>query len=137
MLMPTPAMPRRPRPLPPAPAIIPAAGFRPARVTLLTRGPEQDPAQRHHPLLQRGDLLPLHGHRPGQRRVLRRQPRILRRQRLRPPTPEHRLISGGTRANRRDHHAKTAPLTGLCPAPPHRRVASPPTGSPNTYARPV
>ena len=128
MLMPAPAMPRRPRPLPPAPAplpglaaitpaIIPAASFRPAGLTLLTRGTEQYPAQRHHPLLQRGDLLPLHGHRPGQRRVLRRQ-------RLRPPTPEHRLISGRTRANCAIIAPRLHRYQGLCPAPPHHRVAS-------------
>ncbi len=128
VLMPAPAMPRRPRPLTPAPparpaaarspAVIPAAArppanSRPTGVTPLTRGAEQHPAQRHHPLLQRRQLLPLRGHRPGQRRVLRCQPRVLRRQPLRPLTPERRLRGGRPGTSRRDHRAKAAPPVQL------------------------
>jgi len=152
MVMPAPPMPRRPRPLTPAsfpgpaavtPAItpaarpvpVPAAGFRPAGVALLARGTEQHPAQRHHPLLQRGDLLPLHGHRPGQRRVLRRQPHVLRRQRPRPLTPEHRLISGGTGTNWRHHRAKTAPSPRSVSSTARTRVSRQPDGI-TEYLRP-
>ena len=137
------------RPLTPAPparsaaipcrGVIPAAGVGglPARLPLtgavfLAGGAEQHPAQRHHPLLQRGQLLLLRGHRRGQRGVLRLQPhvlpgqpRVLCLQQLRPLTPERRLISGpGT--STRSHHAKAAPPPVLCPAPPHpprQRVA--------------
>ncbi len=144
--MPAPPMPRRPRPLTPAPparraaVIIPAAA-RPAarrslaRTVLLARGAEQHPAQRHHPLLQHGDLLPLRGHRPGQRRVLRRQPRRLSFPELRPGTPQRRRIGGRPGASWRDHRAKAAPPPRFVSSTAAPRVASgiSGTGSPNTY----
>ena len=169
VLMPAPPMPGRSRPLTPAPparsaaipcrGVIPAAGVGglPARLPLtgavfLAGGAEQHPAQRHHPLLQRGQLLLLRGHRRGQRGVLRLQPhvlpgqpRVLCLQQLRPLTPERRLISGpGT--STRSHHAKAAPppvpvSSTAAPAPPACRLRRPatlsPPESPNTYIRPV
>jgi hypothetical protein len=139
MLMPAPAMPRQPRPLTPAPparsaaaptpVVIPAAGRLPASSRLtgiapLARGAEQHPAQRHHPLLQRRDLLPLRGHRPGQRRALLCQPRVLRRQLLRPLTPEHRPRGGRPGTSWRDHRAKAAPPIQLVFSTAAPRVAS-------------
>ena len=147
--MPAPPMPGRSRPLTPAPparsaaipcrGVIPAVGVGglPARLPLtgavfLAGSAEQHPAQRHHPLLQRGQLLLLRGHRRGQRGVLRLQPhvlpgqpRVLCLQQLRPLTPERRLISGPEQVRSaitpRLHHHQS-----LCPAPPHpprQRVA--------------
>lgn len=92
----------------PAAAVRLAAGSRLTGIALLTRGAEQHPAQRHRPLLQHGHLLPLRFNRPGQRRVLRRQPRRLSLPELRAGTPQRHLIGGRPGASSRDHHAKAA-----------------------------
>jgi len=112
-----------------------AASRRPlTRIALLTRSAEQHPAQRHHPLLQRGQLLPLRGHRPRQSRVLRRQPRVLRLQQLRTRTPKRRLPRGSLGTSWRDHHAKAGPPPrSVFSTAPACRISA--TGSPNTYHR--
>ena len=97
---------RRRAPLAAAPASRPASAITGA-VTLavvplggrvfLTRGAEQHPAQRDHPLLQHGQLLPLGFSRPGQRRVLRRpaaSPQPPRTPRANTTMPPHRRPAG-------------------------------------------
>ena len=136
-------MPGQSRPLTPAPparsaaipcrGVIPTAsiGGLPARLPLtgavfLAGGAEQHPAQRHHPLLQRGQLLLLRGHRRGQRGVLRLQPhvlpgqpRVLCLQQLRPLTPERRLIS---RPGQESAQPSRQGCTTTSPCAQHRRT---------------
>ena len=107
--------------------------FRLTRAVLLTRGAEQHPAQRDHPLPERFNLLPPGFRRPGQRRVLRRQPRCLSLPELRAATPQRRLIGGGPGTRWREHHANTAPPPQPVSSTAATACRISPTGSPNTY----
>jgi hypothetical protein len=120
--MPASAVPRRPpplaqrrlpagRPLPRGchPRQVPARQFPARRDRFLARLAEQHPAHRHRPLLQCDDLLLLRGHRPGQRRVLRRQPRVPRLQQLGARAPENRILGGRPGEIWRCHSAEAAP----------------------------